>query len=165
MIGLALSIASISAAFTRSQLSQELLSLQARARGLEWIGLLQSGDAENAFKMTTASRQGAPAAPGEPPAEPAAAPIDTFRADPVVNFLLTRAAAAPVQYDRDTAFDLASGYDARIQQLFTVAEPASSGGASPTAIEIILQRVRGYDGAPSEWDVAAYKSDDVTSHP
>jgi hypothetical protein len=83
----------------------------------------------------------------------------------VVRFLLDHAKGAPVEYVQDSAFDPASGGNARIQQLFTVAAQADSGRASATSVELILQRVRGFNGAASQWLVSAYQSDDVTSNP
>jgi hypothetical protein len=167
VIGLALSIASVSAAFTRTALIQELLSRQARAAAFEWFTLLQAGDAERAFQMTTASRQSPPpkdpADPHDAGSEPETPPLETFRVDPVVHFLLDHAQGTPVEYVRDSAFDPGSGGNVRIQQLFTVGATADSGRGSATSVEIVLQRVRGINGAPSQWLVSAYKSDDVTA--
>ena len=169
VIGLTLSIASISAAFTRTALTQEILSRQARAAALEWIALLQTGDAEKAFQLTTTNRQGPPPKPpaGTPDAEtgPETSPLETFRADPVVRLLLDQAKTASVQYVRDSAFDPASGGVVRIQQLFDVGVAADSGGASTTPVEIVLQRTSGFNGAPSQWLVSTYRIDDVTSNP
>ena len=169
VIGLALSIASVSAAFTRTALTQELLSRQARATAFEWFKLLQAGDAERAFLMTTASRQSPPPKdPADPRAassEPETPPVEKFRVDPVVHFLLDHAQGMPVEYVRDTAFDPASSGGERIQQLFIVGAPADSGHGSATSVEIVLQRVRGFRGAPSQWLVSAHQSDDVTADP
>jgi hypothetical protein len=163
-LALAISVACIAAAFVRTSLTQELLSRQARTTACEWIALLQSGDAEKAFQLTSASRQSAPKAPPGSPeesAQPQVAPLDAFRADPVVHFLLEQAHDAPAEYVRDEAFDLAATSNARIQQLYKVAVPASEGLSPDTTIEVILQRVRGYAGSPAEWQVAAYQSKDL----
>ncbi len=169
VIGLALSIASVSAAVTRTALTQELLSRQARAAAFEWFKLLQAGDAERAFLMTLASRQSPP--PQDPSdlhdavSEPETPPLEKFRVEPVVHFLLDHAQGMPVEYVRDSAFDPASNGGERIQQLFVVGAPAAAGDASTTSVEIVLQQVRGYKGAPSQWLVSAYQSDDVTAEP
>jgi hypothetical protein len=162
LIGLALAIASVTAAFTRTTLSAELLSRQARAAAVDWFSHLQAGEAVKAFELTVTSRQAPPpkAPPGAPEgaAEPQVPPIDTFRADPVVHFLLDHAKGAEVSYDRDMVVDLTPA-SPRIQQLYSVDVPTSAGTEPETEIELIMQRVRGYSGAPSQWLVSAYKSD------
>lgn len=163
LFGLAFAIASISAVITRSELTQELLSRQARVTALAWIETLQAGDAEKAFKMTTTGRQGPPPEPpGAPGDEPGKSPLDSFRNNPVVHFLLDRAAGAAVKYVGDSGFDLASGSDARVQQVFTVSAKSDSSAAQGTSIEIVLLRDSGATET-SEWLVSAYRSDDLPS--
>lgn len=163
-IGLALSIAAIAAAFTRIALIDELLSRQARATASQWFELLQEGDAQSAFELTVASRQPPPKAPPGPPEEsagPPVPPIDTFRSDPVVHFLLEHSQGKPVSYVRDEVVDSAVISNARIQQLYEVAVPAEGSNSPQTSIELILQRTRGIGASPHEWLVAAYKSSDL----
>ncbi len=67
LAGLVLSVASITAASTRTQLTQYLLSRQARATAVEWFTLLQHGNVEQAFQLMTSSRQRpAQPHPGDP---------------------------------------------------------------------------------------------------
>jgi hypothetical protein len=169
MIGLALSIASMTAAYTHTTLVQELLSWQSRAVALEWIALLQAGKTEQAFEQTVASKQGppppAPAGAPEATAQPQVPPIDTFRQDPVVQFLLDHAQGASVRYVRDEAFDPGVRGDASIQQQFVIGAPKATAGGGTTSIQLIMKRSRGYNGARAQWLVSAYKSDDVASHP
>ncbi len=169
MIGLALSIASMTAAFTHTTLAQELLSRQARATALEWIALLQAGEVEPAFEQTVASKQGSPPPPPagapEAAAEPQVPPMDTFRADPIVHFLLAHAQGAPVRYVQDEAFDPGVRGDASVQQQFEIGASEESAGASTTSIQLIMKRSPGYNGSRSQWLVSAYKSDDISPHP
>lgn len=163
-IGLALSIASIAAVITRSSLTEQLLSRQARAAAAEWFTLLQAGDSQQAFELTSASRQPPPKAPpGGPPGadEPQVSPLETFLADPVVHFLLEHSQGKPAHFVRDEVVDLASIGNARIQQIYQVDVPAEVGAAQATTIELILQRTRGYGATPAEWLVAAYRSSDL----
>jgi hypothetical protein len=165
-LGLALSIAAIVATVTRSTVTETLLSRQARAVAVEWFDLLQSGDVEQAFELTTASRQPTPKPPPGAPesaAEPQVPPLETFRADPVVHFLLEHAQKVPVEYLGDEVVDPAAISNARVQQIFEVAVPAETGAGSTTSIELILQRSRGYGETPAQWLVAAYRSDDLLS--
>jgi hypothetical protein len=161
-LGLALAIASIAAATARSTVTDKLLARQASVIANEWVQLLQAGDVEKAFELTTTSRQPPPKAPpGAPePEAPAVPPIENFRQDPVVHFLLDHAQEARVTFVRDEIVDPAAIYNARIQQLYEVAAPPpEASGAATTKIEIILQRSRGYGNAPAEWLVAAYRSE------
>jgi hypothetical protein len=126
---------------------------------------LQAGDAEQAFHLTTTSRQSPPRVdPDVPPsAEPVKPPLETFREQPVAHFLLEHARGAPVDYVHDSAFELSSNGSARIQQLFAVGSPPTSGGATTTTVEVIMQRVRGPGGGRWEWLVSDSKSDDLPS--
>lgn len=119
---------------------------------------------QRAFELTTTSRQPPPKAPpGAPESdEIAVPPIENFRKDPVVHFLLEHAKDAPVTFVRDEIVDPAAIFNARIQQLYEVAAPPpDANGAAATTIELILQRTRGYGNAPTEWLVAAYRSDQL----
>lgn len=168
VIGLALSIASMTAALTHTALAQELLSRQARATALEWIAFLQAGDAEQAFEQTVASKQGSPPPLADSPeaaAETQVPPIDTFRADPVVHFLLAHAKGSPVRYVQDEVFEPGVRGEAIIQQRFEIGASAASAEAPTTSVQLIMKRSRGYNGAASKWLVSAYKSDEVLSHP
>jgi len=163
-IGLALSVASIAAVMTRSRMTEQLLSRQARVTANEWFALLQSGEVEQAFELTSASRQQPPKAPpGSPePETPTVSPLETFRADPVVHFLVEHSQDAPARFVRDEVVDPAGIINARIQQLYEVAaSPPEASGAGATTIELILQRSRGYGGSPAEWLVAAYRSEQL----
>jgi hypothetical protein len=165
IIGLVLSVASLSAAFMRTAMFQQLLSRQARVATLEWIELLRSGDAETAYKLTSASRQGSPPNAADPAnAAEKSTPLDTFRANPVAHFLLDHAEGVPVAFVRDTVFDPATPGNERIQQLYQVGVPAETNDAATTTLTVMLQRVRGSDSAPAQWLIAAYNSDDLAAH-
>jgi hypothetical protein len=167
-IGLALSIAAIVAVFTRSALTEQLLSRQARATASQWFDFLQAGDLQKAFDLTVASRQAPPKAPPgseQKETEPQVSPLEMFGADPVVHFLVDHAQGKPVSYVRDEVVDPAAISNARVQQLYEVAVPAESSNSTTTSIELILQRARSYSGGPDEWLVAAYTSHDLQSDP
>jgi hypothetical protein len=163
--GLALSVIAIAAVFTRTAVTEQLLTRQAQAAAEEWFALLQSGESERAFELTSASRQGPPKAPpGAPePETPPVSPLDTFRADPVVHFLLEHADGKPVKFVRTEIVDAAGISNARIQQLYEVDVPAEVGSRQSTTIEVILQRVRGYGATPAQWLVAAHRSGELPS--
>jgi hypothetical protein len=166
VIGLALSVVGLTAAATRTMMFQELLSRQARAAALQWIELLQSGNAETAYKLTSAGRQRAPTTPADPSeATSQASPLDSFRADTVPHFLLDHAQDAPVTFVRDSVFDPATPGNERIQQLYQVGVPAETNGAATTTLTVMLQRVQASDAIPAQWLIAAYNSDDLATQP
>lgn len=166
VIGLALSVASLSAAFARTAMFEEMLSRQARVAALEWIGVLQSGDAETAYQLTSSSRQGPPRdADGHPDNASTISPLDAFRANPVAHFLLDHAKGAPVTFVKDTVFDPATPGSERIQQLYRVGVPSETRDAAASIVEVMLMRAPGPSGTPAQWLIAGYKSDDVSSDP
>lgn len=161
-IGLALSIASVTAAYSRTTLTQELLSRQARVEALEWCRLLQLGSIEGALQLTSSSIQHPPPPLPDAPADESPSPLETFRTDPVVKLLLGPGHGETVKYVQDTAFDPGTGGSARIQQQFTVSAAADAGQTSPTTIEIVMQRTGPYGHNPPQWQVSAYRIDDGT---
>lgn len=166
LVGLALSIASICMTVTRAKVSETMLSQQARATAMEWIELLQAGNTDEAFEMTTAKRKGPP-----PPSplnmespQPARKPIDEFSENPVVHFLVQHAKGAEVSYVGDAGFDPGAYGAAMIGQEYDVAASQEPDGKSPTRIQLALERVRGRAGTPWQWLVSNYQSDVLKSH-
>lgn len=164
LAGIALSVASLTAAWTRVELSQYLLSRQARSTALEWFTLLQQGEVEQAFQLMNNSRQRpAPVNPDDPNSKPATSPIDDFRATPVVHFMLDHAQTAPVRYDRDVTIDMFAAGEARIQQQYSVDVPPVDGNGAASTIDVVLVRTR--SGGPYEWLISSAASDDVPTAP
>jgi hypothetical protein len=165
-VGIALSVASLTAAFTRVELSQFMLSRQARSAALEWFALLQKGEVDQAFQMMGSSRQRpAPVNPNDPTAKPATSPLEDFRAGPVVHFMLEHAQAAPVRHDRDVAIDMLPNGEARIQQQYSVGVPPTGGNGTTSSIDMVLFRSRSSSGGPYEWLISNATSDDVPTQP
>jgi hypothetical protein len=166
LIGIAISVASIGAALTRTKLSEVMLSQQARGTALEWIALLQDGKVDDAFEMTMASRKGPP--PPSPmnmgPSEPPQEPIDAFRANPVVHFLAEHGEGADVKYVENVAFDPGVLGAAMVAQEYDVAASQETDGEPTTRIKVALSRIRGGRGASWQWLVTNYESDALASH-
>jgi len=164
VIALLLCVASMCASITRSTLTQQLLSRQARQAALEWFALLQTGDAEKAFDMTTGSNQ--PPPPPDPDAPDSAAkappsPLEMFRQQPVVHFLLDHAQGARARYLQDLTYDPGVRGDARIEQQYAVDRAERPDGKATTTVQITMQRAPS-DGS-SRWLVANSHSEDVSS--
>jgi len=166
LVALALCVASLCAAFTRTALAEKLLSRQARSAALEWFQLLQQGDVQSAFELTTDSRQLPPSGPpGSPAAQPElpSDPVDRFRVDPFVHFMLVHAKEAPVQFVQDLAFSPGVRGAAQVQQEFRVAAAEDGSENDSTTVELTLQRVQA--GAKTmTWLVSGYRSDGLTPH-
>jgi hypothetical protein len=163
LVGIALSIASMTAAYTRAELTQALLSRGARSTALEWFSLMQAGKAESALSLMSQSRKSPPRAePGAPPPTgPVLTPVESLRADPVAHFLLEHAAGAPVEFvSAEPALLYPSG-EASIDQTYTVGVPSETTSAPVTTVKVTVVRPRSADGAPSQWLVSGGRSDDI----
>ena len=168
VIALALCVASACAAVARTTFTEQLLSRQARQVALEWFALLQSGETEKAFGLTVASTQGTPPPPPEGSPEAAAPPpplpIEQFRADPVVHFLVDHARGAAVGYIQDLEFDPGVRGETRILQRFGVSAAENSAAGAKTTVDLVMQRLRANHQNPARWLVSQYKSDELPSH-
>ena len=102
VIGLALCVGSLAAAASRSVVTEQVLSRQAREFATEWLGILQSGDTQTAFGYTVDSMRGPapPPPPGTPPtAEPPRDPLADFREHPLVRYMTSVGKDAQVKFD------------------------------------------------------------------
>lgn len=166
LVGIAVSVASIAAAMTRTEVSQFLLSRQARATSVEWFSLLRQGNPDQALQLMTNNYQRPPQAlPGAPVEKPAASPLDEFRANPVVHFLLEHAQTAPVEYLGDVVYDLFPSGEARVEQQFSVGVPPRVGDRTSSVVNLVLLRSRASGGGPFEWRISTATSDDVPVEP
>ncbi len=166
VIALALCVASMCASVARSTLTQQLLSRQARQAALEWFTLLESGDAEKAFNMTVSSTQ--PPPPPNPDApKPAAnappSPMEAFRKQPVVSFLLEQGQKVRVRYVQELAYDPGERGAAQVAQQFSVERAAEQSGEKPLATVQVTMRRAPENGSP-RWLVANSQSDDLPSN-
>ena len=164
VIALALCVASMCTSIVRSSLSQQLLSHQARQVAFDWFALLQAGDAEQAFDMTVTSAQPPPTRrPGEPGsgADASPSPLEMFRRQSVVNFLLDQAAGAKVRYVQDLIYDPGVMGMAQIEQQFAVERAEQSGGSSSVTVQVAMRRI--WTNGSWRWLVASSGSDDLPS--
>jgi hypothetical protein len=91
-------------------------------------------------------------------------PIDMFRDDPVVHFLLVHAKDASVEFVQDMGYIAGPRGDDQFQQQFRVAASEEGSKQSTTDIELVMQRVQGSLNAPAQWLVSAYQSSGLTAH-
>jgi hypothetical protein len=161
VVALGLCVASMCASITRSNLTQQMLSRQARHAALEWIALLEAGDAKTAFDMTIMNTQPPPPdAPGSA-ANASPSPMETFRQQAVVHFLLEQAKGSSLRYGGDLAYDPGVRGVAQIEQQFIVDQAEHSGGDSSAAVQLTMRRTL-KDGT-WRWMVANSRSDNVPS--
>jgi hypothetical protein len=165
LVGLGLSVASVCAAFTRTALTERMLSAQARDAGAQWIKLLKAGEVDKAFELTLEHAQGPPPKPpenrGGPPPEPAPDPLERFRANPVVVGLAKLGPEAKVQYDGDLAFSPGA------RDEYTIVEQYGISGNSDAALPLRLTmlRVRANRIANARWLVERYERDGAALPP
>jgi hypothetical protein len=165
VIALGLCVASMCTSIARSTLSQQLLSHQARQVALDWFALLQAGDAEQAFDMTVTSAQPpAPPHPGESGsgADEPLSPLEMFRQQSVVNFLLDQAAGVKVRYIQDLDYDPGVAGMAQFGQQFAVERVEQSGGIPSITVQVAMRRI--WANGSWRWLVASSGSDDLPTN-
>jgi hypothetical protein len=163
VIGLALSVASLCAAASRSIVTQQVLSHQARSTALEWFTLLEAGDVASAFQYTVDSTRGP--APPPPPgsAEPAEPPRDLmaeFRGKAVVQYLTSVGQGAQTQFDQDLEFTIESNGEVRLRQQFLVT-PATGSSSSTVAVHVTMIWSRPARLASAKWLVADFGGENL----
>jgi hypothetical protein len=191
LVGLALCVASVSAAASRPMFAQQFISRQARRAALEWIALVQAGQSQQAFERTVASIQSPPTPlsdaqqPGDEREQRssdeqehnhehaagtrhtvlpgAGSPLEQFREKPVVHFLMTDGADMRARYERDLAFSLGPRDDARIEQQFAICSAEGSPSTPSASVEISLLRTRISALVPPRWFVADFQGADLPS--
>ena len=161
VVALGLCVASMCASITRSTLAQQMLSRQARHAALEWFALLEAGDAKAAFDMTVMNTQPPPPGTPESAANASASPMETFRQQSVVHFLLEQAKGSILRYTGDLAYDPGVRGVAQIEQQFSVDQAEHSGRDSSAAVQLTMRRTL-IDGT-WRWLVANSRSDDLPS--
>lgn len=160
-LGLALCLIAGLAAFSQTQATRYLAARQARQLGQHWLGLLCSGDVEQAFKLTIAGTRPEPRlSPDEPPPKQSA--FETFAQDAVVQALSTAGAGAEIHFVETVAFEPRSQRQVIVQQRFSVipaAATATGTQASARPIDALLTLQRSH--LPGEeqlrWLVAGYQ--------
>jgi hypothetical protein len=164
VIGLALSVASLCAAATRSVVSEQMLSHQARSIALEWLALVESGDVSSAYGYTTDSTRspGPPHEPGRP--EPPRDPVTDFRGIPLIHFLMSVGKGARTDFDKDLDIADDSNGVIRVRQQFLVI-PAGGSDSSAVVLHVTLERSRRATINGAKWLVAEYGSDNLPALP
>lgn len=168
LVGLGLSVASICAAYTRTSLTQTMLSAQARSVGEQFVQLLHAGDVDKAFELTLAHAQGPPPKPSQdrpgPPPEPPPDPFETFRTNPVVAALTKLGPEAKIRYERDLAFAPGARDEYSIAEQYLVTGDNGTGGA-PLPLQLTMLRVRANRFADARWLVDRYERDGASPLP
>jgi hypothetical protein len=168
LVGLGLSVASICAAYTRTSLTQTMLSAQARSAGEQFVQLLHAGDVDKAFELTLAHAQGPPPKPpqekGGPPAEPPPDPFETFRTNPVVISLTKLGPEAKIRFERDLAFAPGARDEYSIAEQYLVTGDANAGGSS-LPLRLTMLRIRPSRLTNARWVVERYERDSALPLP
>jgi hypothetical protein len=163
VIGLALCVGSLAAAASRSIVTEQVLSRQAREFATEWLGVLQSGDTQTAFGYTAASMRGPappppPGAPAEP--EPKRDPLADFRDHPLVRYMTSVGKDAEVKFDRQVGNGPETAGDARLTEDFSVT-PVKGSSAPAVTVHVALQRSQPTSLSPGKWLISDYSGDNL----
>jgi len=178
VVGLALCVASLSAAASRSAVAKFLVSRQARAAALEWIATLQAGEDQRAFERTVEAvrLQSAPPSPSPDPEhihshqpgddhhhdEHVSSPQERFRDDPVVDFLMSDGTKMEARFAGDLSIEFAPRKEMLVEQRFAFLFPTEGGMAEQaTFVDIALVRSSTSALGPSRWLISKYRSDDL----
>jgi hypothetical protein len=163
VIGLALSVASLCTAATRSIVSDQMLSQQARSIALEWFALVESGDVSTAYAYTTDSTR-APLPPIEPGhSAPPRDPIGDFRGVPLIHFLISAGKGARTEFDKDLEITESNG-TIHVKQQFLVI-PAGGAESSAVVVHVTAERARRSVLDGPKWLLMEYGSDNLPAQP
>jgi hypothetical protein len=164
VIGLALSVACLCAAATRSVVSEQMLSQQARSIALKWLALVESGDVSSAYEYTTDNTRGPlpPIEPGRPVL--LRDPIGDFRGIPLIRFLMSAGKGARTEFDKDLEITEESNGTFRVKQQFLVI-PAGGSESSAVVVHVTAERARRSILEGPKWLVLEYGSDNLPAPP
>ena len=169
LLGLALCVASMCGAYTRTVVTDRMLSQQAREVAMQWVALLQAGAGQQAFELTVGHAQGPPPKPpvNMPDQQEAARedPLGHFLEDPVVAYLMGEGRTAHVQFDEDLASSYEGANVFRIAQLYRVEGSSGTTSQPASTLRLTLQRTRPSALAPARWLIHSYQSDDLPKVP
>lgn len=162
LIGLALCVASVGAVSGRAFMTRQLVFREASDFALQWIALLENGDAQQAFEWTVeGARPSAATSPERKPPlreEKPRPAVEVFQEDPVVRALMGSGPKAAARLDRDVAIEFGSHSRWTVQQLYSVG-PADRSQV-PIQLRLTLQRWWTPAESSPRWLVVSYKQVD-----
>jgi hypothetical protein len=159
--GLALCIASAVATVSYAQVTRFLHVRQAESFARHWIGLLSSGQLDQAFKLTSAgNRPLAPPSPGEP--TPPKSPFEEFTQNPLIQQLSSIDRDSDVRLVETMLYQQQPGHQCIVRQRFAIASAANDTAEHPPSSEpleavLTLQRSRLAGETQLRWLVVAYE--------
>jgi hypothetical protein len=161
--GLALCVASAVASMSHVQATRYLLTSQAKQFGREWLGLLVSGDVQDAFNLTVESTR---IEPSEPPANlpggaPPEPPYPRFVKNPLIQALASTGTGADIRFGGTLVYDRRPDGECVVQQRFDVTRAAAAtnvhpANGEPVEVVLTLQRSRLSSDARVRWLVLGY---------
>jgi hypothetical protein len=165
--GLALSVASLLAVLSYDQVMRRLHIQQAKAFGHSWLSMLQAGDTQRAFRLTSQGAQPEPPmdAPG---GQPQKNPYDEFLANAVIQRLTQSADGGPIRLESTTSYDARGRGQCWVGQLFAVdptsAESSGNGRSQePIRVDLRMQRGRVPGESSPRWLVVSYQDADAVT--
>jgi hypothetical protein len=166
LLGLALCVASIGAVSSRAIVTRHVLFHQVETVAVKWFDLLQSGQAEQAFALTSGHLSVVPAAEskeatGEDDSQSHA--MELFLENPLVRAVTAVGGKAKVRCVRNLAIDVDHRGLGTVQQLYTVL-PGQPGKDSFEA-KLTLRRAWGSVPDRPVWLITSYELEGTSSEP
>jgi hypothetical protein len=137
LVGLVLCIGSLCAASSRTVFVRYLHTRQAAATGSRWIGLLQAGQIQQAFDLTTTSTQ-APS-PREGEHAPEEDLVTQFAATPDVQALVQIGQKADVRFERNLSYTPGGLGTCVVEQRYLVTPDDGQADRAAMAVRLTLQ--------------------------
>jgi hypothetical protein len=161
VIGLALSVASLSAAASRAFTVDQMLSHEAQEFASGWLASIQEGRTQAAFDLTMESMRGPapPPPPGQPPSsEPPRDLRQEFQKSPLIQYLSKLGKGAKLNFDHQVGDTSDLGRDGRLSEYFTV---SSASGGDTKSVHIVLAKRTPTGVLDSRWYVTEYGGEDL----
>jgi hypothetical protein len=159
--GLALSVGSIAAYYSRDAFLKYMRANQAAAFSNDWIKLVQSGNLDAAFRLTVAGAQPRPQIPEPGMPAPEKTPLELFKDDPIIKSLVAAGPGSQIECSDTIAINHRSTVS-QARQRFQVTPPRSSAETKIEPVRLILDvrrdNLTGEIG--SRWLVSSYEPSD-----
>jgi hypothetical protein len=161
IVGLALSVAFGTMAFSHQSLTRHWRSNQAEEFGREWLALLTANDTNAAFKATyEGNRTLPPPEPGTP--APTATPYEEFLSSTLIKQLVAAGKGAKIEFVGTIDFVAQTQTSYLVQQRFNVT-PQGGNADSAIATDLTMHRSQFRGDANPRWLVTRFEMADVPS--
>jgi hypothetical protein len=156
--GLALSVGSIAAYYSRDAFLKYIRTNQAAAFGKDWIEIVQSGNLDAAFRLTVAGAQPRPQMPEPGMPAPEKTPLEQFKDDPIIKSLVAAGPGSQIECTDTLAVNhRTTASQARQRFRVTPAKSNAESKAKPVRLILDVRRDNLAGEIGSRWLVGSYE--------